>query len=202
MFNISGLDFGSAMPIITISKDGNSFIGDNYIGNTHATNRNMSFKRYNLLFQGFLKCQFNGGIAMWLWLLPKSRLATSFSTGFIKLTKTTNLSKLISLFLPYLVAIPRAISLITLTRANGWSTAHGAYIKNALAKACQFLALVRAIALRCFRAFTIKRLKVVAAIRAYPDSFHSHTYITPQIEEKYCEIAARRCSQSVMRLNV
>lgn len=57
---------------------------------------------------------------------------------------------------------------------------------------------------------TIKWVKCLPAYLAricnsiYSPIFTTHTYIIPQleIEEKYCEIAAKRCSQSVMKLEI
>lgn len=202
MLNIPSLNFRSIVPVIAIGKYGELGFRDNYIGNTDTANRDMGFIGYSLLCQGFLKCQFNRCIAMWLWLLPKSGLATAFSTGFIKLAKATNFGKLRCQFLPRLVAIPRAILLRPLTCISGWLTTYRAEIRCAFTKAYQLLAFIRAIALRWFRTPTIERVKVLATIGTYLDDFHSHTYIIPQkqIEEKYCEIATKRCSQSVMRL--
>jgi len=204
MLNISSLDFRSIMPVITISKYGKLGFWDNYIRDTDIANRSVGSIRDTFLCQGFLKCQFNGCIAMWLWLLSKSRLAASLSTSFIKLAKATNFSKLIGLSFPRLVAIPRAILLTTLTRANGWLATRRAYIRLAFSKASQLLAFIRAVALRWFRTPTIKRVEILTAIGTYLEGFHSHTYIISRlsIEEKYCEVAAKRCSQSVMRLDI
>ena len=48
--------------------------------------------------------------------------------------------------------------------------------------------------------FRVKKLTAILTIQGYIKSLH--TYIIPQkqIEEKYCEIAAKRLSQSVMKL--
>jgi hypothetical protein len=54
-----------------------------------------------------------------------------------------------------------------------------------------------------FARFTsVKRVKFFPTISTFRSSVTSHTYIISHlsIEEKYCEIAAKRLSQSVMRL--
>ena len=65
----------------------------------------------------------------------------------------------------------------------------------------QEIALTRAIRSRILSAiFRMERLVTSLTIQGYP--YSSHTYIIPQLEreEKYCEIAKKRLSQSVMKL--
>jgi len=204
MLNISSLNFRSIMPIITIGKYGEICFSDNNVGDTNTANRLVALKGDAYFSQGFLKQQFNRGIDVRLGLLPQSCLATSLSTSFIKLTKATNLIKLVGLFLPRLVAIPRAIPLITLACANGWLSTYRAYIRLAFSKACQLLTLIRAIALRWLGTPAIKWVVFLTAIITKSRHFHPHiTIITQkQIEKKYCEIAAKRCCQGVFNLNV
>ncbi len=202
MLNVSSFNFGSTMPVVAIGKYSEFGFGDNYIGDTYITDRGMSFKRYSLLCQGFLKCQFNRGIAVWLWFLPKPSLATAFSTSIIKSTKFAEFLKVISFSLPSLIAIPRAELLASLIRASGWLTAYRAFIRCSFTEARQLLAPIGTEALRWLRTPTIKWVVFFTTIITESNYLHSHTYIIPQkqIEEKYCEIAAKRCSQGVMEL--
>lgn len=133
-----------------------------------------------------------------------SRSGNIFSTPralpCFKVTSTLIGSAYFTLFSTF----SRAILLITLACASSWLPTYRTYIRLAFTKACQLLALIRTIALRWFRFTPIKGMKLLPAIFTYLSNFHSHTYIISQlpVEEKYCEIAAKRCQQQVFKFEI
>jgi len=106
--------------------------------------------------------------------------------------------------LPSPFALRRAKYLRPLTSANRWLTTIKTVVNVAFTKACQLFTSIGTILLWGFRFTPIKWVKFLTAMLTYLSNFHSHTYIISQlpVESKYCEIAAKRCSQEVMELKI
>ena len=75
---ISLIGFRQGVPIVAISKDGNSVFGDDNIRDTNSEQTLMRFKTYIQSSQSILEHYLNSGISMRLWLL-----CHSFSSYFV-----------------------------------------------------------------------------------------------------------------------
>ncbi len=103
----------------------------------------------------------------------------------------------------FLGTFPRAILLRTLACAYCWITTYRTLIRFTNTKSSQFFTLIRTVSLGWLGTPAIKWVKVLATTLAFHNRFASHIYIIPQqiVESKYCEIATKRLSQSVMKLD-
>ena len=199
MPNISRLCFGSRMPVVTIGKDGYMATLWDDVRHTNPTRRNMCVKDNPHFSQCLLQLNFDRSVSVGLWGLSQSSLTAPLSTCFIKPTHPTHYLESSGLTLPCLVATPGAVDLRPLACTYTFFATHWAILSHSVAKAVSLFAFVRAKALWRFLPSSVKRVEIIATMGAFPNSLHSHGLLY-HIEERYCEIAAKRLAQSVMPL--
>ena len=206
MFAVSSFNFRSIMPIIAISKYGELGFGNNHIRNTNSANRLLALVGNAQFIKGLLKHNLNRSIDMRLMLPCFIKLCFTFRCPhlFFMASRHKSLCSIRERLAPSIdsLAFSRAKLLLSAACASGWLTTYKALVRGSFTEARQLLASIRTEALRWLGTPAIKWVVFLIAIITEPSYLHSHTCIIPhlEIEEKYYEIAAKRCSQGILEL--